>query len=110
MTRNEWRKVGRFFMQALLVLLIIGTVNFATASTSTAQSQDYINGMMAEQNKALSDRVGNLEKVLYFVLAATFGVLITNIMGLRNQGIDRKQNRSDHQRQPHRPIIYPGED
>lgn len=111
--RSAWRRLGKALMQALVVLLICGTVIFAN-SAGAQQSQDYFNGMMSEQNKALSDRVGNLEKVLYFVLAATFGVLITNIMGLRNQTIDRKQSSddraADEDRRSHRRRIITSED
>lgn len=91
---SAYRTTGRLLLIAMFAVLSLGTVNFANGGQGQS-SQDYFNGMMTEQSKALSDRVANLEKVLYFVLAATFGVLITNIMGLRNQGIDRKQTRDD---------------
>lgn len=92
--RSACRATGRLLLIALFAVLCLGTVNFAVAGQGQS-SQDYFNGMMTEQSKALGDRVANLEKVLYFVLAATFGVLITNIMGLRNQGLDRKQTLDD---------------
>lgn len=96
--RRTWRMLGRYFLIALSVVLLRGSLEFADAVW--AQSQEYINGQTVAQLKALEDRVGNLEKVQYFVLATILGVLITNLMGLRNQGIDRKYRHSqDDERQ-----------
>lgn len=97
--RNTWRTIGRSYTALLVGLLLVGAINhFPESLLFAQQSQDYINGMMDGQMKALAARIDNIEKLLYFLVTCTFGVLIAQVLGLRNQRADSAQHKTEWKR------------
>lgn len=96
--RNTWRCLGRSFSAFLFALLLVGSINHFPESLLAQQSQDYINGMMDGQMKALAARIDNIEKLLYFLVTCTFGVLIAQVLGLRNQRVENRAHEMERTR------------
>lgn len=89
--RTTWRRVGRSFTVVLFGVLLIGAVTHWASPVLAQQSQDYINGLVEGQLRALGQRLDNIEKLLYFLGTCIAGVLITQWVGLRNQRDDKRK-------------------
>lgn len=108
--------MGRQFTLLLLAWLFLGLSTYLSAPVAAQQSQDYINGLVEGQLRSLSQRLDNIEKLMWFLGTCITGVLITQWIGLRNQRQENhaqkaeRDRRSRGRQQYRRDAGYPAED
>lgn len=88
--RRTWQRLGQYFTVFLLGWLFLGYSSYLSAPVYAQQSQDYINGLVEGQLRSLSQRLDNIEKLMWFLGTCITGVLITQWIGLRNQRAENK--------------------
>lgn len=67
----------------ILQSMILCLVAWMLVGYVQAQNQDYLNGTFSAQITAISERLARLENMLNYVLTAVLGVLIVQMMNLR---------------------------